>query len=155
MMKMEADLPTWFGWVKDNLQAGQKVGLDFTQYPASMLELRFKDIQSKGIIAESSENLVDKVWGDARPARPVQKVFYLEPKYSGMTTQEKYDKVAEKLVGFADSLLITSLDEIAWFLNLRGKDIDFNPVFFSYLIFHSKTKKSDLFIDSAKLSDLP
>jgi len=51
-----------------------------------MLELRFKDIQSKGIIAESSENLVDIVWGDARPARPVKKVFYLEQKYSGMTT---------------------------------------------------------------------
>jgi Xaa-Pro aminopeptidase len=50
---------------------------------------------------------------------------------------------------------VTSLDEIAWFLNLRGNDIDFNPVFFSYLIFHPSTKKVDLFIDAVKLSDLP
>ena len=120
-----------------------------------MLEIRFKDILSKGIIAESSENFVDTVWGDARPARPVKKVFHLEPKYTGMTTQEKYDKVAEKLGTDADSLLVTSLDEIAWFLNLRGNDIDFNPVFFSYLIFYPSTKKADLFIDAAKLSDLP
>lgn len=67
MMKMEADLPTWFSWVKENLESGQKVGLDYTQYPAYMLEIRFKDILSKGIIAESSENFVDTVWGDARP----------------------------------------------------------------------------------------
>ena len=35
-----------------------------------------------------------------------------------------------------NSLLITTLDDIAWLLNLRGNDIQFNPLFFSYLLFY-------------------
>jgi len=47
----------------------------------------------------------------------------------------------------ADFLLMTALDEIAWTLNLRGSDIDYNPVFFSYLIFDVNTKSPTLYID--------
>ena len=42
----------------------------------------------------------------------------------------------EKLTDSVDVLLVTTLDDIAWFLNLRGNDIPFNPVFFSYLIYY-------------------
>ena len=150
MMKMEADQPTWFGWVKDNLKESEKVGLDFTQYPAYMLEERFKDIKAKGITLVSTPNLVDIVWGDKRPARPVNKVFHVEAKYTGLTTHEKLKKVFDKLGSSVDLLLVTSLDEIAWLLNLRGTDIAYNPVFFSYAIVHPDYK-IDLFIDSSKV----
>ena len=46
-----------------------------------------------------------------------------------------------------DWLLITALDEVAWTLNLRGTDITYNPVFFSYLAFNPKTNKSILYIN--------
>ena len=49
--------------------------------------------------------------------------------------------MAAKLPNEADILLTATLDEIAWFLNLRGTDIEYNPVFFSYLLFFpSKTE---------------
>ena len=41
----------------------------------------------------------------------------------------------EKLGKSVDALLVTTLDDIASVLNLRGNDIKFNPVFFAYLIF--------------------
>ena len=41
-------------------------------------------------------------------------------------------------------MLIVALDEIAWFLNLRGTDIEFNPVFFSYAIFGVGAKRCDI-----------
>jgi len=44
-------------------------------------------------------------------------------------------------------MLVTSLDEIAWILNMRGTDIAFNPVFFSYAILYPENK-IDLFIDA-------
>ena len=50
-----------------------------------------------------------------------------------------------------DFLLLTALDEIAWLLNLRGADIDYNPVFFSYLIFNVAEKSSTLFIEASKV----
>lgn len=43
-------------------------------------------------------------------------------------------------------MIVSQLDEIAWLLNLRGNDISYNPVFFSYLALHV-TGKPTLFID--------
>jgi len=54
-------------------------------------------------------------------------------------------------------MLVTTLDDIAWMLNLRGDDIKYNPLFFSYVLFHregqkdSETYKADLFIDQGKV----
>jgi Xaa-Pro aminopeptidase len=48
-------------------------------------------------------------------------------------------------------LLVTTLDDICWLLNLRGSDIDFNPVFFAYLLFYPKTKSATLYVDEAKV----
>lgn len=62
-------------------------------------------------------------------------MFIHEVKYSGETVQEKYNKVAAKLDKNLHALLVTTLDDIDWLLNLRGKDIKYNPVFFSYLLF--------------------
>lgn len=63
-------------------------------------------------------------------------MFIHEVKYSGAAVSQKFDKVAAKLEKKVDALLITTLDDIDWLLNLRGKDISYNPVFISYLIFY-------------------
>jgi Creatinase/Prolidase N-terminal domain len=49
-------------------------------------------------------------------------------------------------------LLVSTLDDIDWLLNLRGNDIAYNPVFISYMLFHpdlsgSNAHKASLFID--------
>ena len=55
-------------------------------------------------------------------------------------------------------LLITALDDIAWLLNLRGNDIEFNPLFFSYAIFKTDDERHnfsvDLFINQDKVSNI-
>ena len=50
-----------------------------------------------------------------------------------------------------ERLVLTALDEIAWVTNLRGSDIDYNPVFFSYLVIDMDS--AVLFIDAAKITD--
>jgi Xaa-Pro aminopeptidase len=54
-----------------------------------------------------------------------------------------------------DMMLVTTLDDIAWMLNLRGNDIEYNPLFFSYVIFHKTGEdyRVDLFVDADKVSD--
>lgn len=53
-------------------------------------------------------------------------------------------------------MIVTTLDDIAWLTNLRGNDIEYNPLFFSYLIFHNKKDdqpyKVDLFVDKTKVA---
>lgn len=81
-------------------------------------------------------------------------MFIHDVKYAGETVQAKYDKVAKKLEGKVDVLLVTTLDDIDWILNMRGGDIQYNPVFISYLLFYPSSEgnsKVQLFIDPMKV----
>ena len=57
----------------------------------------------------------------------------------------------------SNAMIVATLDDIAWLLNLRGNDIQYNPLFFSYLIFHKgendEGSRVDLFIDEVKVSE--
>lgn len=95
------------------------------------------------------QNLVDAVWGTEKPKTPENPVFIHEVKYAGLTVQEKFQKVNDKIKEKVDALLITTLDDIDWIINLRGNDIPYNPVFFSYAIFNTSNEGApslDLFI---------
>ena len=54
-----------------------------------------------------------------------------------------------------EALLVTTLDDICWMTNLRGTDIDYNPVFFSYMLFLPKCSETRiiLFTDDAKVAN--
>lgn len=85
---------------------------------------------------------------------PQNPVFHLEDKYNGKPTAEKYEQVAKALDKDATCLLVTTLDDICWLLNLRGTDIEYNPVFFSYLIFYPKDLKATLYIEASKVESV-
>ncbi|MEM7513846.1 MAG: aminopeptidase family protein P, partial [Bacteroidota bacterium] len=78
---------------------------------------------------------------------PSKKVFVHDISFAGIGRQEKLSQIRKKMQ--ADYLLLTSLDQVAWTLNLRGQDISFNPVFFSYLLISQES--CVLFIDLQKL----
>lgn len=70
-----------------------------------------------------------------RPSLPSEPIFILPETYSGRSCKEKLDLINNELQkSQANALLLSSLDEIAWTLNLRGKDVHCNPVFVSYLL---------------------
>lgn len=86
-------------------------------------------------------NLIDQVWGKARPARPANPITHLPEKYSGESHTSKFERLrAEMVKKEADAFVVTALDEIAWLFNLRGTDIAYNPVFFSYAVVPAKGK---------------
>jgi len=72
------------------LQANQKVGIDFSQYPASALETRTEYFTKAEIVVQSCPtNLVDSVWADERPARPVNATFALDMQFAGKSSLDK------------------------------------------------------------------
>lgn len=103
--------------------------------------------------------LVDEVWGADRPPMPQEKVWVLDDKYTGQSVQGKFKDIAAKMSEGCDTMLVTALDDVAWMLNLRGNDIEYNPLFFSYVLFHregakdNETYRADLFIDQGKVQD--
>jgi Xaa-Pro aminopeptidase len=79
-------------------------------------------------------NLVDAVWED-QPAAPAQPIYALPDPMTGRTVAEKLAAIREQMAqAGAGVLILTKLDEIAWVINLRGSDVDYNPVFEAYLI---------------------
>lgn len=91
------------------------------------------------------------VWKD-RPSIPNGKIVLHPLEYAGESTTSKINRIREYLQAHhADGLLITALDEIAWTLNLRGKDVHCNPVFVSYLLISQDSMT--FFVNEEKLPD--
>jgi Xaa-Pro aminopeptidase len=98
-----------------------------------------------------AENLVDLVWGSDKPERPQEKVRVLDVKFAGKKFQEKLEDLRKELdKKKSQGMIVSMLDETAWLFNLRGNDIPYNPVFFSYAIV--TPTDATLFIDDTKLS---
>ena len=133
------------------------MGIDFNQCTASALKTRSEFFTSQGIEVRSVvPNLVDLVWGEDRPARPINPVTAWDMKYAGVSSLDKQAKIASKLSNAEyEALLVTTLDDICWLTNLRGTDITFNPVFFAYALFYPKRSaeecRLELFIRAEKV----
>ena len=100
---------------------------------------------------KAEQDLVGQVWTD-RPALASSRVWILEDRFAGKSAAEKLAELRalmqQKGAGFH---IITSLDDIAWLLNLRADDIPCNPVFLSYMIIDPKS--AYLFVNPADLDE--
>lgn len=146
MRKMSRDDDSWFEFLKKKLVAEQTVGIDFKQYPASAVKTRAAYFTKANIKFEHVENIADRVWAEpafeTRPTRPVNPVKVLDLEFCGKTSLEKQAILSEKMKDVEyDMLLVTTLDDICWLTNMRGTDIEYNPVFFAYLVFTPDCKK--------------
>ena len=110
-----------------------------------------KKFAHKNIRLETDYDLIDYIWTD-RPAMSEHPVFLLGEEYSGESTSSKLNRIRGymKEVGATAHLIIT-LDDIAWLLNFRGRDVLYSPVVLSYAVVMMDFVH--LFIDSNKLSD--
>lgn len=148
------DEPTWEEWaviqaIQLSLDSGSEIfiGVDPKLITSTAAEKIEKIITEKLSISKYSkaevklmaieENLIDKIWlqFEILPQRPANPVKVLSQEYHGKDAQDKIDATIKELKAKnSNGLVVTALDEIAWLLNLRGSDIEFNPVFYSYLI---------------------
>ncbi|CAF4919253.1 unnamed protein product [Pieris macdunnoughi] len=133
------DTPSIEKWLSSNLAAGSVVGYDphiMSREEKTPLQLALK--KSKIQLLAISKNLVDLARVELKnppPERPHNDIMYLPINYTGKTAGKKIEELREKMTEKrASALIITALDEIAYTLNLRGSDIPYNPVFFSYLV---------------------
>ncbi|MBW0467455.1 hypothetical protein O181_007170 [Austropuccinia psidii MF-1] len=156
-------VPTWQEYLvkaasNTPSDSGLRIGLDPTLISAKEAEsLREKLFRHSSQLVSISENLVDVQWGSSRPPRSHQPIRKLDLQYTGQARQDKLIAVQASLKAFSNQeetvigMLVNALDEIAWCLNLRGNDIAYNPVFFSYLWINADAK-AILFVDQVQLT---
>ena len=110
-----------------------------------MAELR----KENGLTLRTNIDPLRLIWTD-RPAIPQNPVEIYPLQYAGESTRDKIARIRQALrQQHADGMLMASLDDIAWTLNLRGTDVHCNPVFVSYLLITQKTVT--LYINKVKL----
>lgn len=137
-------------WLLKSLNEGATIGLDGRLFSIEQIETLDKQLKNKNIKIDSSKDLINEIWTN-RPELPKEEIFVHELKYAGKDIGEKITEVREKMEKkFIEAYIISSLDDIAWLLNLRGNDVSNNPVFLSYVII---TKKEVyLYVNETKLT---
>lgn len=150
LMKMGLpEVPSVEQYLTKRLDAGSVVGVDGRLFSATEFEKLSENISPNKL--KVAGDLIDQVWKD-RPLLPAKPATLLDTSIAGLSTEQKIDLVkCYARVGKDDILIISALDEIAWLMNLRGADIDYNPVAVCYAaICYNKAK---LFIAPSKLSE--
>lgn len=146
-----SDTPSIGTWLAETLSENAKAGIDGSLCTPAMLKMLESELSPRGISAELCEDPFNEVWNN-RPELPTDKIKVHPLKYAGESAADKIHRLLGKArENGCDAMLLTALDEIAWTLNLRGNDVECNPVFVSYLLLSDR--QNVLFVNPAKVSD--
>lgn len=146
-------------WLSEHVPEGSVIVVDATTISVSAFERMRECLSSRAAsnvtlatLPSDVGNFVDTVWGDSRPSTPSSNVFCHPLKYAGKSTAEKLENIRTHMeCKHVDVLVITALDEIAWLFNLRGSDVEYNPVFWSYCTIEMHAVK--LYANSSRFAD--
>ncbi len=144
-------VPAYSEWLDQELGDGSVVGFDGNVVSMADMEKLKAAFREKTIKLVTQYDLVGELWHD-RPGIPENSTFLHDEKFAGESRKSKINRVREKLKeSGADAHLLTSLDDIAWTLNLRGSDVAYNPVAICYLVISDHEVR--LFMDREKIPD--
>ncbi|MBB3223904.1 aminopeptidase P family protein [Pseudoduganella umbonata] len=150
LMKIASGASTeYVAWLAATLQAGQAVAVDGTVLGLAIARLLQGALDAKGVTLRADIDLLDDVWND-RPGLPHDPVYEHAPPYAATPRTEKLAALhAAMREQGADRHLISTLDDIAYLFNLRGSDVNFNPVFVAHALVG--LDHATLFVDQGKV----
>lgn len=144
------DTPSIPEWLGQSLSPGAVVGVDGWVNTIGETQALREALAREGLTLRTDYDPVTGLW-DGRSALPGTPVSIHPLEYAGVACHEKLAAIREKLLARgADGILLSTLDDIAWTLNLRGNDVHCNPVFVSYLLITSQ--ESILYVRTEKLT---
>ena len=142
--------PSIVAWLGSVLKHGDQVAVNPAMFSINGLKRLKDDLVVYGLILNTNYDFIAQLWKN-RPALPMQPIFELATNYSGRTSADKLSAVrTQMLQAKVDVLLLSALDDIAWLFNIRGNDVECNPVVISYAIVEADS--AILFIDPIKLT---
>jgi len=140
-------------WLKAHLEAGQKIALDprlHTGAEVAALTAALGGLEAS--LVELEFNPVDELWKD-RPAPEREAVEIYALHYAGVSSIEKRLSLGEALQAQGlSAYMLTAPEELAWLLNIRGKDLPATPVCLSYALVEAS---GDVywFLDESRISE--
>ncbi len=145
------ETPSMEQWLLTTLPQGATVAIDGTLFGALQAEALKNRFEHRGFHFVSDFTPFDALWSD-RPLIPQNPLFIHDEKYSGESANAKIERTLHQVhQADADALLLTALDEIAWLFNIRGTDVQCNPVAICYG--YIDDNRRILFINPNKVDD--
>ncbi|MGE6390852.1 aminopeptidase P family protein [Psychrobacter pacificensis] len=149
--KLAPGQPNHIDWLADHLQEGDSVAVDGNVLSIAEQDRLLNAFDANDITLITERDVLTSVWTD-RPALPNAKLYAHDEPFVAQSATAKLAAVRAGMakVG-ATHHLLSSLDDIAWLTNLRGADVDYNPVFLAHMLID--TDSATLFVDTDKVSE--
>ncbi|MFW2004752.1 aminopeptidase P family protein [Acinetobacter baumannii] len=140
---------THLAWIEKNLPAGSVISVNGQTLSIQQFKALENTAKQRGFKLETQQDLIDSIWSN-RPELPLEQIHLMPEGLNALSRKEKIQAIRETLKTKAiEGHFISSLDDIAWVLNARGQDVEYNPVFLSHL--YISAQQAVLFIDSNKV----
>lgn len=145
-----ADTPSIPQWLCDNLFKGDVVAIDGTVCTMMEANAWCAPFDEKGIKLDYARDPFEELWIE-RPSLPLGMAEIMPIEVAGETAKSKLTRLRSVLEAEGvEGMLVTMLDEVAWLTNLRGCDVEYNPVVVAYMIVTHNS--ATVYVDNRKLT---
>ncbi|HKG05353.1 MAG TPA: aminopeptidase P family protein [Pedobacter sp.] len=149
MKQMVQHAPEYIQWLTDQLEKGSVVASNEKLLSILLGDLLTQQFAKKGI-SLADKDYLNPIWAN-RPGLPSEKAFLIAGEHTGQPVAGKLAQIREVMSDLnADHHLVSSLDDMAWIFNIRGRDVSYNPVVLSFALISQDHAK--LFIQPDKLT---
>ena len=151
MQKLTADQPNAIEWLAEHVSEGDSVAVDGNVLSITEQDKLLDAFESRQITLITERDIINEIWQD-RPPLPIAKLYAHDEPFVDQSASSKLATVRRAMLeAGATHHLLSSLDDIAWLTNLRGADVDYNPIFLAHMLIDADT--ATLFVDNRKVSE--
>ena len=148
--KLAPGQPNHIDWLAEHLVEGDSVAVDGNVLSIAEQDRLLNAFDAHEITLITERDVLSEIWED-RPALPDAALYSHDASF---VAQSATSKLAAVRAGMAEAgathHLLSSLDDIAWLTNLRGADVDYNPVFLAHMLISEDS--ATLFVENSKVS---
>lgn len=138
-------------WLARVLPRGATLAADGSVLGLATAQALHGALEPLGIALRTDADVLADIWPD-RPALPAAPVYEHAAPHAAVPRADKLAQVRQAMARRGAALhFISSLDDVAWLLNLRGADVDYNPVFLAHLLLDGQ--RATLFVGEGKVSN--
>ena len=136
---LEPGVPTITEYLRENMKEGETLGFDGRVVPTSFGEELERKLTNNGVKLKIDRDLSEDIWTD-RPSLPCHDMYVLSDELCGRSFEDKLEAVRQKMREYdAYIYILSKLDDIMWLTNLRGNDVECNPVALCYAVITGDT----------------
>ncbi len=136
-------------WLATNVARGSSVAVDGQVIGLAAAQALRAGLEKAGVALRTDTDLLTSVWPE-RPALPRAAVYAHRAPHAAVTRTAKLAAVRDAMARQgATQHFVSTVDDVAWITNLRGADVDYNPVFLAHLLIDAT--RATLFVGGGKI----